>query len=407
MSIAQRQQKASDAVLQKPRMSQPSLITIESNHSTSEISAAQIAAGMDVQGIQWEKLPFSRENYRAACMRSAPQCGFPSALSAPNSTFKEPRRNGRFYNFFQNTRRVESSITHFQLRNLVWATSKHDVYFAHQASIVHWDAAKRFKTQVLDLNASSSARNIGQPMAHLSTIIAKGDLAVAGGFQGEVVARNVKTGKLAHNQRISNDENAIVNSLDIFDGQLMSCNNDGYVRCFDLDTFQSRSSLKLDCPVNHATRQHNGKLACAVADDKLVHVLDTSNGKAIAQLQGHQGFSFATWWHPDGVMFASGSQDRTCRVWDVRNMSRSVCVLGYSSAVRSLRFSSCGRFMVAAEQQDFVHIHDVRDSFDTSQEIDLFGKIAGVSFTPSAETLYIAVVDRAYSGLLQYDLNAP
>ena len=41
--------------------------------------------------------------------------------------------------FHRSCARVKSHISHFQLRNLVWATSKHDVFMLHEGSIKHWN----------------------------------------------------------------------------------------------------------------------------------------------------------------------------------------------------------------------------------------------------------------------------
>lgn len=375
--------------------------------SNGDITAEQAASGMDVQGIPWDNLPFSREDYRATRMRGTLRRDGTEFAKTPRELVKEPRRGARFYSFFQNTRRVKCSIVHFQLRNLAWATSKHDVLVMYDAGIVHWDAAARRKSHVLDLSGSNSSSGGGLPMVQISTMIAKRDLVIAGGFFGEMVAKNLTSGAIVHNKRITYDDNAITNAIDIFDHQVMTSNNDCYVRCFDMSTFQRHTQFSFPTPVNHATRQPDGKMVCVVGDDQLVQVIDGDSGDRIAQLHGHEDFSFATGWHPDSRLFATGSQDKTCRVWDVRNMTQSICVLAaYTGPVRSLRFSSCGRFLAMAEPKDFVHIYDVKGgAFDTCQEIDLFGEIAGIALSPCAETLYIAVSDRAYSSLMEYERN--
>jgi hypothetical protein len=38
----------------------------------------------------------------------------------------------------------------------------------------------------------------------------------------------------------------------------------------------------------------------------------------VARLHGHRDFSFAAAWHPGGVLLASGNQDATALLWDVR-----------------------------------------------------------------------------------------
>jgi len=360
---------------------------------------------MDVQGIPWESLSFSREDYRATRLNEHSRHDSKEPVTILRDVVKEPRRGAHFYDFFRNTRRVKCTIVHFQLRNLAWATSKHDVFVMHDAAVVHWDAAAKRKNQVLDLSGSSTAVASGLGLVQISTMIAKDDLVIAGGFYGEMVAKNLKTGTIIHNKRITYDENAITNAIDIFGNSIMTSNNDCYVRCFDMSTFDQKSSFRFSTPVNHATRQPEGKMVAVAGDDNPIQVIDGDSGDRIARLHGHEEYSFATGWHPGGRMFATGSQDRTCRVWDVRNMSQSISVLGaHTGAVRSLRFSSCGRFLAMAEPLDFVHIFDVnRGEFDTCQEIDLFGEIAGIALTPSAEALYIAVSDRTYSSLIEYE----
>jgi hypothetical protein len=73
-------------------------------------------------------------------------------------------------------------------------------------------------------------------------------------------------------------------------------------------------------------------------------------------------------------------------------------------AMRSLRFSSCGRFLAMAEPRDFVHVYDItRGEFNVAQEIDLFGEIAGISISPDSGALFIGMYDRNYGSLLEYE----
>lgn len=53
-------------------------------------------------------------------------------------------------------------------------------------------------------------------------------------------------------------------------------------------------------------------------------------------------------------------QDTTTRIWDMRMTNRSVhTLLGNMAAIRSLRYSSDGKYLAAAEAADFVHLYDV------------------------------------------------
>lgn len=125
--------------------------------------------------------------------------------------------------------------------------------------------------------------------------------------------------------------------------------------------------------------------------------------QTVVTLSGHFDYSFASSWHPDGMTFATGNQDKTCRIWDMRNLSKSVGVLKSNlGAIRSIRYSSDGKYMAVAEPADFVHVYDVKGGYEKEQEIDFFGEISGISFSPDTESLFIGVWDRTYGSLLEY-----
>ena len=375
------------------------------------ITAEHVANGTDIQGIPWESLPFSREEYRATRIREGSRRDSPEFIKSSNNTVDENNvtlhniQLRTFFNFHYNTRLVKPSVLHFQLRNLVWATSRKDAFISHYGMIQHWDAAAKRKNDFLDLTGPEASGSAELGLVQVSTMFAKDDLVVAGGYNGEVIVKRIGTDTVMHNLKITNDENAITNAIDMFDRKLMISSNDCCVRCFDVETFTEDSLFRFNNPVNHATRQPNGKMIVVAGDDKPVQILDGDSGERITQLHGHKHFSFATGWHPSGQMFATGSEDGTCRVWDVRNMSQAQTVLSARmGVVRSLRFPACGRFLVMAESRDFVHIFDIDGgSFSACQEIEIFGEIVGIALAPSAESLFIGVGDRMYASVIAYE----
>jgi hypothetical protein len=58
-------------------------------------------------------------------------------------------QTARLLDFWRNHRAVHTTIVHFQLRNLVWATSPHDVYVMLDSCVNHWSTVSRQITQVL------------------------------------------------------------------------------------------------------------------------------------------------------------------------------------------------------------------------------------------------------------------
>ena len=80
---------------------------------------------------------------------------------------------------------------------------------------------------------------------------------------------------------------------------------------------------------------------------------------------------------------------------------------GRMGAIRGLKFAADGKFLAAAEPADFVHIFDVENGYARAQEIDLFGEIAGVSFSPDSESFFIGVEEQHYGSLLEFKRRRP
>lgn len=393
--------------------------------SDSDTTAEQARRGMDIQGIPWERLRFTREDYRETRLQQYKNY---QNLSIPlekidKQECRHVEKGSQFYEFFRNTKSVKSTIVHFQLRNLVWATSKHDIYIMHNCAINHWSPLTQRLTQVLNLhgnpvNYTQYERapwmfQQGLSRVQISTMCIRDNLIVAGGFHGEMVCKSLDSNNLSYCSKITHDENAITNAIEVFTSssgttRLLSSNNDCIVREFDAETFYTLSRQHYPWPVNHTSVTPDGKLVVVVGDDPEAFLADMQSGKVIASLKGHLDYSFATAWHPNGRLFATGNQDMTCRIWDTRYLSSALFALkGRLGAIRSLRFTSDGRFLAMSEPADFVHVFDVNQDFSKCQEVDLFGEIAGISFSPDSEALFVGMADRTYGSLLEFNRIRP
>ncbi|CAK9233319.1 unnamed protein product [Sphagnum jensenii] len=385
----------------------------------SDTTALQTRDGKDIQGIPWDQLQITREKYRETRLQQYKN--FENLLQSHDELEKECKaveKEGKFYHFQHNTRSVKPTIIHFQLRNLVWATSKHDVYLMDNFSVMHWSSMSHEATEVLNLAGPVTASEIQkhpsayqQELGHVQicTMCVKQNLLVAGGFQGEMVCKNLDSPDISFCAKLTHDENAITNAIDIYNNssgtvQIMSSNNDSVVRVFDCNTFSLIKSFSFPWAVNHTSVSPDGKVVIVVGDNPDGLLSDSQTGKVIATLKGHIDYSFASAWHPDGQVFVTGNQDTTARLWDIRNLGSSLAVLkGHIGAIRSLRFTSDGRFMAMAEPADFVHVFDTKQDYTKCQEIDLFGEVAGISFSPDSEALYVGVADRTYGSLLEFN----
>ncbi|XP_026446966.1 uncharacterized WD repeat-containing protein C2A9.03-like isoform X1 [Papaver somniferum] len=390
------------------------------NEQKTDTTAYEARNGKDIQGIPWERFNFGRDKYRQNRLKQYKNF---QNLSRTDTTtpqlYKECKqvdKGNTFYDFQFNTRLVKSTIVHFQLRNLLWATSKHDVYLLQNYSVMHWSALLRRGKEVLNV-AGPIAPTMKEPgslaqslsRVQISTMAVKDNFMAAGGFRGELVCKHLNRSGVEFCTKITSDDTAITNSVDIYQSpsglvRVMAANNDAQVRIFDAETFVKLNQFSFSWSVNNISVSPDGKQFAVLGDSTDCVIADIQNGKRIGYLKGHLDYSFSSAWHPDGRILATGNQDKTCRLWDVRNLSQSLDVLkGRMGAIRAIKFTSDGRFMAMAEPADFVHLYDTNSGFNKFQEIDLFGEIAGISFSPDTEALFVGVADRTYGSLMEYN----
>ncbi|KAK4528339.1 hypothetical protein GAYE_SCF55G6279 [Galdieria yellowstonensis] len=378
-----------------------------------EVKAEEAAVGRDVQGIPWYQLPYSREDFRRFRLqqnlsekltrnelfddRSKATCDF----SKPSSRC--------FFRFFHFTRRVRCSISHYQLRHLVWAPYPHQVYTQHERAVARWDVLRKQRKNVLHY---SQLQGTFIESGAMSMCVGRNNILVLGGRCGEIAMFHLGWNQILKEFYSSEDDNAIVNALNIVEdsnnmfGRLYCCSNDCFVRFYDLSVLELETSIHFPFAVNHASLHPDGNLLVVGGDDTRVLVYDLRANSVAQTLYGHSDYTFSTSWHPEGILFATGNQDLTCRIWDSRVADRGPIhtLPARMDAVRSVRFSPNGRYFAMAEHTDFVHIYDLsRRAFEEREEVDVFGDISGVAFTKDCESIFIGIRDNEYGGIMELE----
>lgn len=122
------------------------------------------------------------------------------------------------------------------------------------------------------------------------------------------------------------------------------------MRAIDAATLAPRARIPFPFAVNFTTMRPEGAapgggaVAAVAGDDAVVCLVDILSGRVIMRLKGHKDYSFAAAWSPGGGLLATGNQDGTTMVWDVRAPGGPLQVLpGRLGAIRGLRWSTDGR----------------------------------------------------------------
>jgi WD40 repeat protein len=113
-------------------------------------------------------------------------------------------------------------------------------------------------------------------------------------------------------------------------------------------------------PVISVTISPDGKTLASGSLDKTVKIWDIKSGELRRTLQGHSEPVRSVTISPDGKTLASGSQDKTIKIWDIRSGELRRTLEGHSGYVRSVAISPDGRILVSYGSSRAVNIWDIK-----------------------------------------------
>jgi WD40 repeat protein len=73
--------------------------------------------------------------------------------------------------------------------------------------------------------------------------------------------------------------------------------------------------------------------------DKTARIWDVATGQESLSLKGHDNYVYGVAWSPDGKMLATGSLDKTVKVWDAATGQELQTLKGHTGPVNSVSWS--------------------------------------------------------------------
>ncbi|KAK9481059.1 WD40-repeat-containing domain protein [Lipomyces japonicus] len=369
-----------------------------------------------IQAIPWPKQNGALDRSRKRRLESYK--GYTNVIGSQDdlqSVINRRYTNENIFKFCSMHTTPAPRIVHFQLRNLLAPVDRNNLYYSDSWSI------KRLNVHTGDIleifNKEKCRTALGRSI-RITSIAASKYFAVAGGLSGQYVVKNLDTEGSTPSAEglISADTNSLANHADVIEAgnspqAVFSC-NEGFVRTLDLQTCKVISEHSYPWPVNCQATSPDGKSRLIVGDALDAMVVDTRSGAKLFDLTGHKDYGFACAWSSDQHTIATGNQDMSCRVYDLRFSNRALHVLGARiGAVRSLRFDHTGKFMIMAEPIDYVHVVDTRSNeLARGQVIEFWGEIAGAGFAPYSQfdddSIWIANSDALVGGIMHFERNS-
>ena len=139
----------------------------------------------------------------------------------------------------------------------------------------------------------------------------------------------------------------------------------------------------------------DGTLLATGSDDKTARLWDAHTGRELRVLQGHRGGVTSVAFSPDGTLLATGSEDETARLWDAHTGRELRVLQGHSGWVTSVAFNPDGTTLATGSDDNTLRLWDA----ETGQELwgleKWFLGVMSVAFSPDGTMLATGSRDSA------------
>ncbi|HBO46371.1 MAG TPA: hypothetical protein DD670_21075, partial [Planctomycetaceae bacterium] len=146
-------------------------------------------------------------------------------------------------------------------------------------------------------------------------------------------------------------------------------------------------------PVSAVAFSPDGTFLATGSKDKTVRLWETATGRMIWAKREHLAEVNSVAFSPDGKTLASAGDDRTIRLWNVETGEAIRTLAGHAAGIRAISFDPEGRLASAGHDRT-IRVWDVA-SGETVQQWDAPGEsIMTLAFSPDGKWLATAGLDR-------------
>jgi len=131
----------------------------------------------------------------------------------------------------------------------------------------------------------------------------------------------------------------------------------------------------------------NGQLIASGSKDKTVRLWDAATGAERRTLKGHSGSVSAVAFSPNGQLIASGSGDGTARLWDAATGAERRTLKGHSGWVGAVAFSPNGQLIASGSGDETVRLWDAATGAERRTLKGHSGWVSAVAFSPNGQLI--------------------
>jgi WD40 repeat protein len=160
-------------------------------------------------------------------------------------------------------------------------------------------------------------------------------------------------------------------------------------------------SIAISAKGDYVVSSSNDRTLCLWKVNKLESstsgLCELSIEKQLCFLQGHRKEVLSVTFSPDGQLIASGSADRTIRIWDLKGNVKTE-FSAHEDRVMSVAFSPDGRYIVSASYDDSICLWDINGNEIWRKKFD--NKVRSISFSPIEN--FPLIVSGSRDGTIQF-----